>query len=109
MPLISKIYNEKFEHDHETRMFMRLSELLEADLQQEEENSYLLGNAMINGADIDAIFIRPSSTFFIIEFKQGGQLGGGRKRQMEIERKGDDGRQASYKSLRASPKLQKES
>jgi hypothetical protein len=32
-------------------MFMRLSGFLDADLKDEEENSYLLGNLMINGAE----------------------------------------------------------
>jgi superfamily I DNA/RNA helicase len=74
MTLISKVYNDGFEHDHETRMFNRLVLLLEDGVSNDEGKSYLLGNLMINGADIDAVFIRPPSTFFIIEFKQGGGL-----------------------------------
>ena len=72
MSLISRVYNSGFEHDHETRIFKRLEILIENKLRDEDVDSYLLGNVMVNNADIDAIFIRPPSTFFIIEFKQGG-------------------------------------
>jgi superfamily I DNA/RNA helicase len=87
MPLETKIF-QNFQHDHERRGFMDLSQRLEQALAVHQSNAWLLGNVMVNGAEIDAIFIKEPSTFFVLELKDySGELRGGENGEWTIGKK----------------------
>lgn len=63
-----------FSHQHETKMFDDLAELLRERFKSEPGRHLLLGNILCNGSEFDAIFLKPRG-IAIIEMKaHGGRI-----------------------------------
>lgn len=69
MTLITKVYNDGFEHDHETDGFNELARALGASLEHQKSQAWLWGNINFRGAEVDALFIKEPNTFVLLELK----------------------------------------
>jgi len=70
----NSMLNYKYSTTHENRFWNKLVEKLSGEYDQVNEQSFLLGNLIIEGKEIDAIFIKEDA-IIVIDFKDyGGKL-----------------------------------
>lgn len=62
-----------FTHTHENRMFEQLSNMLAAEFSSSPEPVYLIGNAMFEDKELDAVLLK-SDAVFVIEMKNYGGM-----------------------------------
>ena len=62
-----------FVHSHENRMFEQLTKLLAASFGPDKESVYLIGNAMFEDKELDAVLLKKNA-LFVIDMKDYGGL-----------------------------------